>query len=241
MWNRLRPPNVIAALRALSEALYRLHELQREHDTPASHLIKLGPNRKPFQFLAKFGHPFSTGGTDSGNLWLQFHFKDFPEYASKTSYPYCKGFSYMAGITILPVKDMFKIVPADNIMDCCNKCRGLFNSEVASRMEKFHDSVSEGCVVPTQVHLFWSCTFAFSFHHIRMDLEVRGHSVIVASCNWVGSLRGIMFGSRVVQASPPQPITHMNAHEHVRTYHRLLGTLRGGVRAGIVGHISLTS
>lgn len=143
MWNRLRPTNVISALRALTEALYRLHELQRENDTPQPGFIKLAKNRVPFQFLSKERHPFFTK-ENGGNLWLKFHFEDYPHYAQDTAYPYCRGFAYMPGITILPVKDNFQIVTATSVQDCCQKCADMYNAEVAKKLDKLHDNVNEG-------------------------------------------------------------------------------------------------
>eukprot|EP00035_Acanthoeca_spectabilis_P020046 m.430894 g.430894 ORF g.430894 m.430894 type:complete len:528 (-) comp17227_c0_seq1:1522-3105(-) len=143
MWNRLRPANVISALRALTEALYRLHELQRENDTPQPGFIKLAKNRVPFQFLSKERHPFFTK-ENGGNLWLKFHFEDYPHYAQDTAYPYCRGFAYMPGITILPVKDNFQIVTATSVQDCCQKCADMYNAEVAKKLDKLHDNVNEG-------------------------------------------------------------------------------------------------
>ena len=58
LWNRLKPHDIAAVYHGLTESFYRLHELQREPDTPDPALIKLAPGRPPFKYAEKTSHPY---------------------------------------------------------------------------------------------------------------------------------------------------------------------------------------
>ena len=137
---------MVRALEALTEALSRLHELQREHDTPDPQLIHFAPERKPFTYHPKIRQPFHIDPDGNGNNWLKFHFKDFPNYARGDAYPYCRGFAYMPGIQILPVEGNYKIVQANDVNECCQLCADMWKKDIAERVGEYHDAIHGGWV-----------------------------------------------------------------------------------------------